>query len=157
MTKEEYGDRFKDHLLEQYKLYVKMADNVSSRRGQTNMFYISILSGLLAVLSMWSKGSVFPIAPNLVFLAAMLGILLCCVWSANIQSYRQLNSGKFKVIHVMEQQLPFPCYDKEWEILREGKEGAKYLQLTRVERYVPAVLAIPYLILIIYSICMWVC
>jgi len=157
MTKEEYGDRFKDHLLEQYKLYVKMADNVSSRRAQTNIFYISLLSGLLAVLSMAYKGGTPHDTPNLVFLAAVLGIILCCVWSVNIRSYRQLNSGKFKIIHAMEQRLPFPCYDMEWEILGEGKEGEKYLQLTRVEQYIPAILAVPYLILIIYFLCTVVC
>jgi hypothetical protein len=56
----------------------------------------------------------------------------------------------------MEQHLPFPCYDKEWEILGEGKEGKKYLQLTRVEQYVPFILAIPYLLLLIYSLWVWV-
>jgi hypothetical protein len=54
----------------------------------------------------------------------------------------------------MEQSLPFPCYDKEWEILKKEKEGKTYLQLTRVEQYVPIILAIPYILLLIYSL--WV-
>lgn len=54
----------------------------------------------------------------------------------------------------MEQSLPFPCYDKEWEILKEGKEGKTYLQLTRVEQYVSIILTIPYILLFIYSL--WV-
>jgi len=52
----------------------------------------------------------------------------------------------------MEQHLPFPCYDKEWEILGEGKEGKRYLPLTRVEQYVPFILTIPYLLLLVYSL-----
>jgi len=157
MTKEEYGARFKDHLLEQYKLYVEMTDNVSSRRAQANMFYISVLSGLLAVLSIVARGSSLSDAQGIAFLAAaMLGTIICYVWYVNIRSYRQLNSGKFKVIHAMEQQLPFPCYDREWEIIGEGKESKEYLPLTRVEQYVPAILAIPYLTLIIYSLCVMI-
>jgi len=134
-----------------------MADNVSSRRAQANMFYISILSGLLAVLSIVARGSILKDITNVVFLAAaILGMIICCVWYVNLQSYRQLNSGKFKVIHAMEQQLPFPCYGREWEIVGGGKDSKKYLQLTRVEQYVPAILAIPYLILIIHSLCVMI-
>lgn len=157
MIKEEYEDKFKDHLLEQYKLYVEMADNVSSRRTKANVFYISLLSGLLAVLSIVYRWGILNNPPNVVFMAAaILGIILCCIWYVNIQSYKQLNSGKFKVIHAMEQQLPFPCYGREWEILGSGKDGKNYLQLTRVEQYIPAILTIPYLILIIYSLCVMI-
>lgn len=69
-----------------------------------------------------------------------------------IRSYRQLNSGKFKVIHEIEKELPIAAYDKEWEILGRGKQPGKYLQLTRVEQWVPLVLSIPYLLLLVYSV-----
>ena len=46
-----YGDKFKEHLLEEYKIYIEMADRVSSRRIQTNGFFITIFSGLLAVIA----------------------------------------------------------------------------------------------------------
>ncbi len=156
MKKEEYGENFHEQLLEQYKLYVEMADRISNRRAQTNRFYISLLSGLLAVLSIVVGRNVFSDFQTIVFMAvAILGLALCVLWDVNIRSYRQLNSGKFKVIHEMEQYLPFPCYDKEWEILGKGKEAKTYLQLTRVEQYVPTTLAIPYILLLIYSL--WAC
>ena len=154
-SEREYGEAFKQHLLEQYKLYVEMADRVSTRRAQTNRFYISLLSGLLALLSIVGGRNRFSDFQTIAFMAvAILGLALCVLWNVNIRSYRQLNSGKFKVIHEMEQHLPFPCYDKEWEILGEGKESKAYLQLTRVEQYVPFVLAVPYLLLLIYSLFM---
>jgi len=155
MKKEEYGEKFHEHLLEQYKLYVEMADRVGTRRAQTNRFYISLLSGLLAVLSIVVGRNIFSDFQAIVFtVVALLGLALCILWNINIRSYRNLNSGKFKIIHYMEQSLPFPCYDKEWEILKEEKEGKTYLQLTRVEQYVPIILAIPYILLLIYSL--WV-
>ena len=156
MKAEEYGEKFYEHLVEQYKLYVEMADRISIRRTQTNRFYISLLSGLIALLSLVaSKGtsiiSVTNISENIVLLIfAFLGLALCFIWIVNIHSYRQLNSGKFKVIHEMEQSLPFPCYDREWEILGRGKEGKNYLQLTRIEKYVPFTLAVPYILILIY-------
>jgi hypothetical protein len=115
MKKEEYGEKFHEHLLEQYKLYVEMADRISNRRGQTNRFYISLLSGLLALLSIVVGSHIFSDFQSVVFIVvAILGLALCILWNINIRSHRQLNSGKFKVIHEMEQHLPFPCYDKEW-------------------------------------------
>jgi hypothetical protein len=47
-----YGDKFQDHLMEQYKICVEMADRVSVRRNQANSFYISLLSALIALLSL---------------------------------------------------------------------------------------------------------
>jgi len=151
VNKDKYGEKFNEHLVEQYKLYVEMADRISERRMQTNKFYISLLSGLLALLSILVSMSKFN--QTVIFIiVSLLGIALCILWHINIRSYRQLNSGKFKVIHEMEQYLPFPCYDKEWELLGEGKEKSKYLQLTRVEKYVPLILSIPYIFLFLYTL-----
>jgi hypothetical protein len=52
----------------------------------------------------------------------------------------------------LEQYLPFDCYEREWQILGAGEECEKYLQLTRVEHFVPFVLAVPYLLLFVYSL-----
>ena len=139
-------------LLEQYKVYVEMADRVSSRRGQTNAFYVSLLTGLLAFLSVLIGADVVTKYIDILFLlASLLGLGLCFLWWVNIRSYRQLNSGKFKVVHEMETHLPFACYDREWEILGQGRNKKKYLQLTVVEGIVPLVMAVPYLILFVYS------
>lgn len=155
MRREEYGEQFKEHLLEQYKLYVEMADRISDRRERTNRFYISLLSVLLALLSIIVGRNMLDGYQTVVFMTiGILGLGFCVLWNINIRSYRQLNSGKFKVIHEMEQYLPFSCYDREWEILGKGKEAKRYLQLTRIEQYVPIILAVPYLLLFIFSL--WV-
>ena len=140
-------------LLEQYKLYIEMADRISSRRALTNKFFISLLTGLIAILSLSTGKDFFSNYQIFVFfLVSFLGIALNFVWYINIRSYRQLNTGKFQVIQDMEQQLPYASYKKEWEILGEGKESKKYLQMTRVEQYIPFILVFPYLLLLIYSL-----
>lgn len=151
--KKTYGENFQIHLLEQYKLYVEMMDRVSARRGQANTFYISLLSGLLALLSLVIDKKLFSGNQAIVLLAtAILGLALCYVWYANINSYKQLSSLKFKVINEIETYLPFPCYLREWEILKEENKIWQYKRLTKVEKYVPFILAIPYFCLLAYSI-----
>lgn len=143
-----YGKNYQTHLLEQYRLYVNLADAISIRRGKTNAFFISVLSALLAAVSLTKSF----LTNEAILLTGILGVILCYVWFINIQSYRQLNGAKFKVIHEMEHNLPFPCYEREWSMLGKGRDKEKYLQLTRVEQNVPIILAFPYVLLSIYAL-----
>jgi hypothetical protein len=148
-----YGDKFQDHLMEQYKMCVEMADRISVRRSQANSFYISLLSALIALLSLVIDKQLFSGSKNILLLStSVLGLALCFAWYTNIQSYRQLNSLKFRVIHEIEQYLPFHSFTREWEILKEQKENRKeYTRLTTIEKFVPLIFAIPYLGLLMYS------
>lgn len=154
MKQEDYGENFYIHLLEQYKLCVEMADRVSVRRGQANTFYISLLSGILGLLSLIvDKNLIAGSASILLFITSVLGLSLCFTWYINIQSYKQINSLKFKVINEMEQYLPFACYSREWEILKEKQKHDKnqYIRLTAIEKFVPLIFAAPYFGLIVYT------
>lgn len=152
MNAGEYGQKFGDHLLEQYKLYVEMTDRVSTRRSQTNRFYVSLLSGLLALLSLVASNGGLGQIPIVLFVAvAALGMLLCLLWHVNIRVYRQLNWGKFQVINEMEQHLPFQSYDREWKILQEGKRGSRFRGISKVEQFVPFIVALPFVLLLVYS------
>jgi hypothetical protein len=132
-------------LLEQYKLYVQMADRNSDRRVDANKFFISLLTGLIAVLSVITQlsGQVVALHAMVVAIGAF-GVLLCYVWYITIRSYKQLNSGKFHLIGEVEARLPFPFYDEEWKKLGEGKDKKKYIPITHVEQYVPILFAAIY-------------
>ncbi|MDJ0707837.1 MAG: hypothetical protein QNJ46_31565 [Leptolyngbyaceae cyanobacterium MO_188.B28] len=159
MEKDKYGDNFQAHLMDQYKLFVEMADRVSARRGQANTFYISLLSALVALLSLVIDKELFS-GPSsvLLFLTSLIGMALCLTWHLNIKSYKQLNGLKFKVIHEMEQSLPFPCYEREWAILKEKEKQQKpgYIRLTTVEKYIPLIFATPYIGLMVYTLLVFV-
>ena len=150
---EKYGDKFQEHLLEEYKMYVEMMDRVTERRGKANMFYTTLLSTLLALASFLTENKLIPDSNKLLFLFAILGLILCMIWYTNINSYKQLNSLKFKVIEEIEKNLPFPCYVREWQI--DKTRTRKYRRLTQVEKYLPLILGIPYLLLLVYSIVSW--
>ena len=52
--KESYGDSFVSDLLEQYKLYVQSAENVSSRRVTSNRYLLTINAALVALYGLQS-------------------------------------------------------------------------------------------------------
>jgi len=140
-------------LLEQYKLYVEMMDRTSVRRINTNRFYVTILSLLLAFMTFIASGNIDPESYRTSMLSlALLGALLNVVWFINILSYRQLNTGKFRIIHKMEKELAYECFKKEWDVLKRGKKTKYYRKLTRVELFLPLILAVPYISLLIYFI-----
>jgi hypothetical protein len=129
-----YGDKFQEHLLEQYKIYLEMADRVSSRRLQTNGFFITIFSGLLAVITFtFNKDTQLPATLQNVLLlgVSLLGIFLSILWRQAINSSKILNSCKFKVINAIENFLPCPGYYQEWDIAK--RKG--YLTTTVIENY----------------------
>lgn len=145
-SKGSYGDDYSRHLLEQYKLYVDLADRISARRTLANSFFLGANTALITAISvMLSEGLLESIYVIATVLAASL--LLCYVWWRILVSYRRLNSGKFQVIHLLEEKLPVAPYAAEWTILGMGKNAKLYRSLTRVETFVPGCFALLYLIL----------
>jgi len=137
-------------LLEQYKLYVQMADKISDRRADANRFFISLLTGLLALLSIaiQFRGAA-ALQQAVLLIVGVVGVLLCYTWYITIRSYRQLNSGKFKVVHEVEKRLPFAFYDVEWDCLGRGENPKLYTPLTHVEQYIPILFGILYVLLLV--------
>ena len=136
-------------LIEQYTAYVNTTLDVSNRRMRNNRFYVLLLSGTLAVISVLANTDIIQEVGLL--LAGSLGFALCVLWYGSIVSYKQLNGGKYDVIKEMEAELPAEPFDREWVILDEGKNWQTYITHTRVERKIPGVLAIPYLLITVYA------
>src|SRR5688572_11927437 len=110
------NEQSKSQLLEQYKLYVEMADRISQRRALANSFFLALHTGLfgLAVsLAGLSSGGIELKAASLA--AAVFGFPFVYVWWRILQSYRQINKAKYLVIHDLEAQLPVSPYDREWD------------------------------------------
>lgn len=151
-AKEVYGTDFEKHLFEQYKLYVEMADRVSARRMLANSFFIGVHAALITAFTVLLKEKV--LSPTLVGLTPFTAvILLCFVWWRVVHSYRQLNSGKFKVVHALEQMLPVAPYDAEWAVLGSGKNKKLYLPLTHIENWVPVCFGVLYMLLALTLYC----
>ncbi|CDD58350.1 RipA family octameric membrane protein [Clostridium sp. CAG:43] len=135
------NDDGKELILEQYKLYVEMADKVSERRFNVNTFFLTANSTILTVITI--KG--FDVV-KFSWIITAVGIVLSYTWYYLLQSYKLLNSGKFEVIHKVEQHLPLNLYVFEWEVLGEGKERAKYWPISHIEKILPVLFGIIYII-----------
>ena len=77
---------------------------------------------------------------------------MCYLWYRIVLSYDGLNTGKYKVIHMIEKRLPLALYDTEWEMLGRGKKKDLYWPFSHIERRVPWIFIIIYALLFISAI-----
>lgn len=145
-TKEVYGANYENHILEQYKLCVEMADRVSSRRMISNSFFVGVHTALIAAFTVLLKEKV--LTPTIIGLMPFVAVLLLCfLWWRIVVSYRHLNSGKYKIIQEIEQHLPLAPYDAEWSVLGEGKDPKYYRPITHIENWVPFCFGLLYILM----------
>ena len=117
-SEEEYGASYQNHLIELYKFYAGTADAVSTRRQSANAFFLTLNTALLALIGYsfrYSANGNHSVCLPVVLIAAVVGLILCYLWFRTIKSHQQLNNGKFDVINLMEQKLPFAPYGKRSE------------------------------------------
>lgn len=146
-TSDTYAGDYPSHLLDQYKLYVEMADRISSRRQAANTFFLSI-NTLLVTAAGYAK-SVDSDMDFFYLITAVAGLIICYCWYRLVLSYKHLNSGKFKVIHEIEKLLPLRPYDAEWDAVGRGKVKELYHPFTGIEIRIPWIFFGLYLILIV--------
>lgn len=151
-SKEEYGEHYQEHILEMYKMYVEMADNISKRRMETNNFFISINTLLLSIMTFLLNYDGLTVYGKTWIGVSVIGLLLSWTWFYLLKSYRLLNSGKFKVVHEIERLLPVSPYDIEWDKLGRGKDRKKYWPISHIEVVLPAIMGGCYLVIIILNI-----
>ncbi len=150
---DKYGDKYIEHLLEQYKIYIASAEKISDRRQKTNEFFLGLNTALVALLGFVAiKINQEEVTSMLLALSSIAGIAMCYLWYRIIRSYDGLNGGKFKVIHAIEARLPLALYDTEWEMLGRGEDRKIYWPFTRIERWVPRIFIAIYTILILFSL-----
>ncbi len=145
-TKEDYGDRFKADLVEQYKLYVQSAENVSARRIASNRHLLTINAAIVAIYGLQFENL---IDSWLVFLVPVLGMLISVLWVQIIKSHKNLNTIKFEIIHQLEEKLPTAIYKYEWALADSGK-GKRYRATTDIERYLPFIFLILHFIYLLF-------
>lgn len=148
-TPEAYGDRYRDHLLEQYKLFVESSQRLSERRQQANNYLLTLNSSLVTLFA-FALSSFSPHRWNAII--PLTGIFVCFIWYSLVDSFKDLNTAKFKVIHELEGQLPIALFRHEWHVCDYGKGKKNYVPLTHLERWVPVAFAVLYIVLAAYAL-----
>ena len=132
-TKETYNGSFEETVLEQYKLYVQSAENVSARRVASSRYLLTLNVALVALYG-YQSSNLYP--GWWMILVPVLGILVSVLWYRIIKSHKDLNMVKFGVIHELEKHLPAVLYTHEWRLV-EGGRGRLYRSVTDIERWIP--------------------
>jgi hypothetical protein len=134
-----YGDRFRDHLLEQYKLYLDSAQKVSEKRISASNYLLTVSSSLLTLFGI----VVTQVTGAWLMIIPIAGLLVALAWYSMVRSYKDLNTAKFRVIHELEEHLPAALFAYEWHHCERGK-GRAYRPITHIERWIPGIFAAVY-------------
>ena len=147
-TGKDYEGSFKADLLEQYKLYVQSAENVSARRVQSSRYLLTLNAALVALYGFQSAGFG---QSYWALVIPVVGIAVSLLWYLIIKSHADLNRVKFDVIHEFEQHLPTAMYRYEWRLAGNGK-GKSYRAVTAIEKWIPILFAILHVVLGIFIV-----
>lgn len=137
VSKDAYTGDYEARCVDMYKLFVEMADKTSARRQTNNSFFLSINTAIIAAVGYVGFGPEKEVGAEFYVLIAVAGIVLSVLWFCLIQSYKNLNTHKFKVILAIENVLPLRPYGAEWDLAGEGKKPLYYWPFTHIERLIP--------------------
>ena len=145
-TKETYDGAFEADLLEQYKLYVQSAENISARRLASSRYLLAVNAALVALSGFQAQ------EPNSVWLTLLLpalGIPVSLLWLSIILSHKNMNDIKFTIIHDLEEHLPAAVFAHEWRLANRVR-GDTYRPVTEIERWIPVVFLALHLALLVF-------
>lgn len=142
LINKDYGEHFKEHLLEQYKLFVDTSLDVTSKRLESNKFHLTLNSIVFGIASYLTTLNQYAV----IILFSATGVLISYIWRKNILAYKELNTAKFKVIHELETYLPASIF--KWE---EKHYLRKYHGTTSTEKWYPLIFIVLYTSVIIVA------
>ena len=148
--------KFHDHLLEQYKYYSNTVNKMYELKDKYNIFYFSILSGLLALLVIIAElqknipinktiTNIFTylfsnFLQSLILIVLALSIGVCIIWCKHIFQFTKLNRVKYQIIKEIEKNLPYPIF----RIEKNALDKVTYIKM--LEYYTPIIFASSYLL-----------
>lgn len=145
----EYGGDYDVALLEQYKLFVRSAERVSSRRIATHRYLLTVNAVLAALygLQQWqSAGDYWAL------FIPVAGTAVAVLWLRIIASHCNLNATKFDIIHKMESRLPAAPFRHEWDPANQKKP---YIEVTKIERAIPWMFITMHAAFVLVSLLRW--
>lgn len=145
----------REMLFEQYKIMVKSSNDLSNRRHSSNKLYIAMNGAIFSAAALISRHvkTLIEIEDGILMIFIFLsiaGISVNSVWSKQVVSYRQLSSGKFKIINMMEKYLKAAIFTTEWKALANGEDEKIYAAFTKNEERIPKNLKRLYFVCIIF-------
>jgi hypothetical protein len=150
-------EKYSQYYFEQYKMYMAGIEKISDRRENANKYFVAINSGIVVAINyqLQHVTDYFFMQAMISFL--LLGIVVSVIFYFLINSYKQLNTAKFAMLHKMEGSLPVKMYKEEWTLLGKGTDWKVYFPFSHIERIIPIVFGVGYFIVLFYFLNLFFC
>lgn len=121
-TKDDYGDDFHSHLLEQYKVVRSAIVDIQNDRNLNNRFLFAILTALLAISGFATKQVLQQTSVELkvfllilIMLSPVLGTAVSWIWIRLNKTYHEGMRIRYSVLKDIEAELPSSPFTREKE------------------------------------------
>jgi hypothetical protein len=127
--------------LDEYKLFSKRNLYLSERRQAATQTYLTVNTGIFAVLTLLIKDVGFR-GWGLVIVSLplfLVGALACIVWYMIIIQYKQLIGWHYEQLREVEQTLSesHGIFQKEWKNFFSPRQGKERFGFSRLEVWLP--------------------
>ncbi len=139
-----------ESFIEQYRLFLESTDKVTDKRQNANAYFLTLNTGVCSLIGYFLTKDITNQIKSLYWILPIAGILMSYFWYRLVKSYRQLNTAKFSILHLMEEKLPLSPSRAEWLALGEGKDKKIYTPLTDLESWIPKLFIAMYTLLLFY-------
>ena len=139
-------DKYLNHLIEQYEIYVEMTDRLSARRMVVNNFFTTLMSASAVAYTVGPNyfkdtGLDAPFQMGIALASCLFAIL----WRQTIVHYKELAAAKFAVIQDIELLLPAQAYTAEYMYFSRDQVANKnwlFGTLSEMEAVIASIAAI---------------
>lgn len=132
--------------LEQYRIYVKSAEENSERRGAALDLFAKLNSAYLVFAGVALGVLESSVRLSAMMIICMAGVLTAVTFGVKLNGYKRINEAKYIVIQKMEKKLPLCPYTDEWKLLGEGKDRRKYIPLSNIDVVIVWIIGLVYLL-----------
>ena len=113
-----YGELYREHFLEQYKLAIQGIDYTSKWKHIVNNYFLTIHTAFLATIGLSVARDQVTMLAFAHQVVPIIGIFMAIAWWVTARNYNNILEAKFSILHCVEEHLPLALYKTEWEILK---------------------------------------
>ncbi len=143
-----YGDTYRDHVLEQYKLAIQGVDYTSKWKHIVNNYFLTIHTVLLTAIGLTAAREQLSMPAAAHQLIPLIGIFMAVTWWFTTRNYNSILEVKFSILHCIEDRLPLALYKTEWEIIKASSSGVRRAAL--IDGTVPLLFFLFYILVLFF-------
>jgi hypothetical protein len=148
INEEEYGDSYRNHFLEQYKIAIQGVDYTSKWKHIVNNYFLTIHTVLLAAVGLSAAREKISMPELTQQVIPVIGIFMAIAWWSTVRSYNDTLEAKFSILHCIEEHLPLAIYRAEWEVLCASHSNPRRMAL--IDSTVPSLFFVFYALIFIF-------